>query len=229
MGKIGFGYGSEWHMLRWLGRHRQALNHQIQGAAKQNLGQIEWLDFPRSPSPGILRRDKEFVGMDFISSTTNPTLHSAWTQFWPSSGNSHNWDAVGKFNSPTGQSGWLLVEAKAHTGELTSSCGASPKSKTQIIHSLNATKQAMGVPLTAEWEKKYYQYANRLAALHFLRSHHIDAHLVFVYFCGDQNPRQQCPTDSTGWSAALDKQHKHLHLPSNHLYSNQIHSVFLNV
>ena len=221
MGKIGFGYGSEWHMLRWLGRHRQALNHQIQSAAKQNLGQIEWLDFPRSQSPGLLRRDKEFVGIDFISSTTNPTLHSDWKQFWPSSGNSHNWDAVGKFNSPTGQNGWLLVEAKAHTGELTSSCGASPSKPN---HHSQMPQTSHGCSAQGRVGKKYYQYANRLAALHFFRSHQIDAHLVFVYFV-ETRIRDSTFTDSNGWSTALNKQHK----PSasiDHLYSNQVHSVF---
>ncbi|MEC8276845.1 MAG: hypothetical protein VX026_03955 [Myxococcota bacterium] len=230
MGKIGFGYGSEWHMLRWLGRHRQALNHQIQRTVKQNLGRIEWLDFQRSQSSSPLKRDKEIIGLDFISSTANPTLHSAWKQFWPSSGNSQNWDAVGKFILPTGQSGWLLVEAKAHIGELTSNCGAASKqSLSQIKRSLDITKQAMGVPPKAEWLKKHYQYANRLAALHFLKSHQVDAHLVFVYFCGDENPRQNCPIAPSGWNNALNKLHQHLQLPSHHLYSNQIHSVFLNV
>ena len=30
MGKIGYTYGSEWHLLRYLGYHRNELNRQIE-------------------------------------------------------------------------------------------------------------------------------------------------------------------------------------------------------
>lgn len=43
MGKMGNGYGSEFHLLRYLGYHRQELNRAIE---KETGGLVtEWLDF----------------------------------------------------------------------------------------------------------------------------------------------------------------------------------------
>ncbi len=52
MAEIGHGYGSEWHLLRFLGRHRANL-----GAAIQRLigcDTISWLDFPFDPKAGYV-------------------------------------------------------------------------------------------------------------------------------------------------------------------------------
>ena len=44
----------------------------------------------------------------------------------------------------------------------------------------------MRVTSTTDWTKCFYQYANRLAHLYFLKElNGIDAALVFVYFTGD--------------------------------------------
>ena len=46
MADIGYGYGSEWHLLRFLGYHRNALDSPILRATGGQ--EIEWLDFPQS-------------------------------------------------------------------------------------------------------------------------------------------------------------------------------------
>jgi hypothetical protein len=44
MAIIGHGYGSEWRLLRWMGRHRKAFDAKILAAMGKNSGIIEWKD-----------------------------------------------------------------------------------------------------------------------------------------------------------------------------------------
>lgn len=228
MGKIGYGYGSEWHLLRWLGRHRKELSEKILIKMKHPESNIVWIDFLHAASPKPLQRDREYTGISFLS-PSHP-IHLGWKSFWPASGNSQNWDAIGQLQPNTAEPEWLLVEAKAHTEEIKSDCGATSKQSIDLIeHSFNAVKSTLGVPTHADWLKQYYQYANRLATLHFLRKHGIKAHLVFIYFCGDSNPSGTCPSDARGWAPALERQDTYLELPPRHSYSDFIHKIFLNV
>jgi hypothetical protein len=179
VGKMGNGYGSEFHLLRYLGYHRHELNRAVQ---EKTGGRVsDWLDFA---SGGEGRLDRECKGVDFVDSTSH--VKSAWVKFWPQTGNVPNWDAVGLLESNSGVE-YLLVEAKAHVEELQSSCSASENGGLDMIRkALDATIKANGYTAAAEdWLSPYYQYANRLAHLNFLLRHDIPVHLVFIYFCGD--------------------------------------------
>src|SRR5204863_4336833 len=72
---------------------------------------------------------------------------------------------------------------------------------------------------------------NRIALLHFLRTHNLDAHLVFVYFTGDRTdlgaPGRECPPGETGWRAALAHQDRYVGLPPSSPIRRLIHHVFL--
>jgi len=93
MGKIGYGYGSEWHLLRFLGYHRGYLSTEV---LKITGGKnIFWLDFRFSKAASHLNNDREFVGLNFIE---EPDVIKRWKQFWPQTGSSQNWDAVGKID-----------------------------------------------------------------------------------------------------------------------------------
>ena len=117
MGKMGNGYGSEFHLLRYLGYHRHDLNRAVE---KETGGRVsEWLDFAFG---GEERLDREWKGVDFVDSASD--IKSAWMKFWPQTGNVPNWDAVGRLELNSGVE-YLLVEAKAHVEELQSSCSAS--------------------------------------------------------------------------------------------------------
>ncbi len=98
--------------------------------------------------------------------------------FWPSGG--PHWDALAK----TASGKVILVEAKAYIEEsYGGGCGASDKSKTQILKSLSDTKKYLQVRPDAIWDNALYQYANRLSHLYYLKVlNNIDAYLVFVYF-----------------------------------------------
>jgi len=142
-----------------------------------------------------------------------------------------NWDAVGQVVRPDGTSDWLLVEAKAHLGEIKQSCTAtSPVSIGQIELALNETKSALGVPAERDWLRGYYQFANRLAVLQHLSQHGVGARLLFVYFCGDQrNDGSLCPWEASGWQGALMEQDAALGLPPSHALSERVHKIFLPV
>src|SRR5579862_3664313 len=86
MGKMGDGYGSEFHLLRYLGYHRSALSRAVE---KQTGGRvIDWLDCAFG---GKEKLDRECKGVDFLDSV--PDVKSAWLKFWPQTGNVPNWDA----------------------------------------------------------------------------------------------------------------------------------------
>ncbi|MFC1640236.1 hypothetical protein ACFL3B_05700 [Gemmatimonadota bacterium] len=60
-----------------------------------------------------------------------------------------------------------------------------------------------------DWSKRFYQYANRLAHLHFLREvNGIDAYLVFVYFLND--PDLDGPKTEREWHVAIKVMHEAL-------------------
>ena len=164
MGKIGCGYGSEWHLLRYLGYHRQELNDEI--LSKTGGEKIHWLDFKFSKSDEPLMADRELKGVEFLNSHVN----EFWRNYWPQRGNVHNWDAVGQLFID-GKREWLLVEAKAHVGELKRKCGASsPNSIKKISDAMEGAMKSFDVKdvVVDKWLSPYYQFCNRLTMLHFL-------------------------------------------------------------
>ena len=133
---------------------------------------------------------------------------------------------------PDGREEWLLVEAKAHIDELNTNCGAkAEKSLYTITRALAETGKSLNITNPESWLNGYYQYANRLAVLHFLNKHNVPARLLFIYFCGDERPDSCiCPADETGWTEALQKQDKHLGIQnSTGDLKNRVHRIFLDI
>jgi hypothetical protein len=98
------------------------------------------------------------------------------------------WDGVAAVRGPKHEPGVLLVEAKSHPAEVLSTASAKHhESKAMIMRALAETKRYLGVDERQDWTSPYYQMANRLAFLYFLRERQkIPAWLVFLYFVGDQ-------------------------------------------
>lgn len=231
MARFGNGYGSECHLFRYLGRHRERLNTAVCDAIGADA--LHWLDFPFQPIWPSKKApeqwpDAEWLSLDFLPQES-PVVRE-WRERWPHGRGVMNWDAVGEVEI-SGQREWLLVEAKAHLGEIRTDCGAeSDNSKKRIARVFDETKKALGAASEADWMKRYYQYANRLAVLHHLSRHNISAHLLFVYFCGDRpRGRATCPRDESGWRDALIAQDDHIGLPARHALSLRIHKLFLPV
>jgi len=133
MGKMALGYGSEFHLLRWLGRHRIEFNKRIKNTI--GVDNVTWLDFNFDKTNEI--PDKELIGLEFLENEPefNKLLNS-WKNEWPQSGNSMNWDLIG-YTINKNIKTWILIEAKAHLGEIQQSCGASSiKSKEKIKNAL---------------------------------------------------------------------------------------------
>lgn len=223
MGTIGYGYGSEWHMLRYLGRHRHALTDAI--AAPCACRDITWLDVPFDP--GHRFHDAEWKGLDFLTDE-HGSIRTEWEREWPQTGNVMNWDAVGWAIGKSGHE-LILVEAKSHVAEVNSACGAKeigglPK----IKRFMDRAKSSLGVPPEADWLKPHYQYCNRLAMMDFLQGHGIPTQLVFLYFTGDQVPGRQCPSDELGWKPTLAAMKSKIQFPLNSPIEH-VHEVFLPV
>lgn len=225
MANIGNGYGSECHLLRYLGRHRHRLDDEICKVIGAN--HIDWLDFHFDPSrPGW--SDGERKGLDFIDPEL--PIHREWSRFWPQTGSAMNWDAVGRAGFH-GCTEWLLVEAKANIEELESSCQAKDRRSIETIRkAIEDTKRELGVPPERDWLAEYYQFCNRIAALNFLVHNSQPAHLLFIYFTGDDGiGRRTCPKREARWESALRKQQEHTGLPSAHPLVTRIHKLFLPV
>ncbi len=225
MAEIGNGYGSECHLLRYLGRHRKALNAAVSAAA--GADSVSWLDFPFDPA--ATWKDSEWKGLEFLQ--PDSPAREAWRRAWPQRGNPPNWDAVARASFGSGDE-WLLVEAKAHAGELRSSCGAKEgPARSRIQEALEATKGRLDVPQERDWMNGYYQFCNRLAVLNVLQGAGVAARLLFIYFTGDAFPgnRVDCPGSEAEWQPALESQARHVGLPEGHPVADRIHKLFLPV
>jgi hypothetical protein len=239
MGTIGHGYGSEWHLLRYLGYHRQDLNKAVlKSIGGQDGGRIEWMDFKFSGENKKLRLEKEWAGIDFLSECTTSipgldfgVVQGAWKQYWPQTGTPPNWDAVGMLRR-NGSPEILLVEAKAHSEELASTCGAGKRSREKISRAMEETIKSFGSTTADpnEWLEGYYQYCNRLAVLHFLRQRNgIPVRLIMIYFCGEmKKDGWTCPKDEQEWSNALDPMYVKLGLGQTSPLMSFVNKVFLN-
>ena len=222
MASIGAGYGSECHLLRYLGRHRSLFDERV-GAALGGAV-LGWLDFHFDPSQ--VWPDGERTGLDFVD---DGAVQAAWAAWWPQGRGIHHWDAVGRYRVGA-ESGWLLVEAKANLEEIASDCRAKPEGgRGQIEAAFAAVKQALGVDAARDWLRGHYQYANRIAALHFLGEHGVAARLLHVYFSGDRTPNRTCPADAAGWADALAQQQAHVGIREGHPIRARIHELHLPV
>ena len=225
MAKIGYGYGSECHLLRWMGRHRKLFDEKVADAVSRPGESIEWLDFKFDSKK--LWPDAELKGLEFLYD--QPGLESKWKAFWPTSRGIHNWDAVGWLGIKPNRE-LLLLEAKANFEEMRSDCKAeSPKSILKIETAFERVKQSLNAEPSADWTKDYYQAANRIATLYFLQQEGIPAQLLFVHFLGDRNAGRECPDTEEKWRPALEAQRMHLGLGSDHHLADRIHELFLPV
>lgn len=149
MGKMALGYGSEWHMLRYLGRYRSVLDTEVRAAT--GASDVRWLDWNSTPSDV----DTEWKGISFLPEEVRGAIADEWARWWPQRGNPHNWDAVALLDGRE----WLLVEAKAHLGEVATSCTAVPgDGRDKIVRACAATRDALGAQ-GADWLTGFYQMA----------------------------------------------------------------------
>jgi len=167
--------GSQKWLQKLINEDASAINAMLKQSL--NLPQTEKIDW-LSP----LEKDNyaEYYGEAFLEKLKLSALVPNLRKFWPKGG--PHWDGIGISSSHK----VFMVEAKSYISELISSLRAiDPDSRHQIQESLNRTKKELGSKTDSDWSKTYYQYANRLAHVHFLRRNGVDAYFVPVYFLND--------------------------------------------
>lgn len=227
MGKMALGYGSEFHLLRYLGRHRTCLDLKVQKLL--DIDNLTWLDFDFDPKADFF--DSELKGLSFL--TGDPSFDAVDICFkkeWPQSGNAMNWDAIA-YSAKEDKKIWILVEAKAHIGEISQDCRASAEiSLAKIETALEQTVKNIGVyPLPNNpWTKRYYQLANRLYVLDLLKRNGVDAILLNIYFTGDMySSSRKSPIDKMGWQSAIQEMKNYLNIKDANAL--RVFDLFLDV
>jgi hypothetical protein len=120
------------------------------------------------------------------------------TDFWPRFG--PQWDGL----AVTDRGQVLLVEAKAHIPEIvTAPSQARGESAIQKIQqSLGRVKTFVNSRAPVDWSTSFYQYANRLAHLYWMREiNGHDAYLVNLFFINDRE--MNGPASVAEWQAAI--------------------------
>ena len=146
--------------------------------------------------------------------------------FWPRRG--PVWDGLAR----TSGGRHLLIEAKANIPEFdTTPTGASEGSLQKIRKAFDETRAFLRVRSKTDWSVCFYQYANRLAHLYFLRElNKVDAALIFVYFVGDTTICDMNPVSCEGWQAAIDLANHHLGIRAHSPWMrNNVADVFIDV
>jgi hypothetical protein len=161
----------------------------------------------------------EYRDVDFLDRIGASQLAGELAGFWPSRG--PQWDALARCDD----NNILLVEAKAHIGELCSPPSrAGPESSKRIKAALEETASFIGADPLAPWSSVFYQVANRLAHLYFLRKFGIKAWLVLINFIGDRE--MGGPSSAAEWMAAYQIVWHVLGIPKRHKLSAYIIEVF---
>jgi len=192
--------------LKWIQKavntHTAVLDAPI--LKKIRAKRIEW----RSPlicESYAEYRDEQFLGQLGLSHLSRPLR-----DFWPERG--PQWDALARSDAED----VLLVEAKSHVGELCSpGSAATGESRAKIEAALAETVGAVGATPRAPWINVFYQLANRIAHLNFLRANGAKAWLVLVNFVGDDE-MDSAPRSEAEWVAAYRVVHHVMGLGARH-------------
>lgn len=186
---------SEFWLRKLINDKTELLNDYLyENKIVQRNEAIEWLS-PILKDNYAEYYDEEFLnklGIDYNS------LKIPLNNFWPKSG--PRWDGIGRTNSNK----YFLIEAKAHIEETVDySTGATSKISIDLINkSIKEAKDKYSNNKMAYWQKPFYQYANRLAHLYFLKElNGIDTYLIFIYFCNATDVDK--PTSKDEWNGHI--------------------------
>ena len=174
------------------------LNEAIAVRLPEQPGDIDWRS-PLAADHYAEYRDQTFL--DRLASSDHYRQPSVPQQdladFWPRFG--PQWDGL----AVTDKGQILLVESKAHLAEMvtapTQARGESALLK--IRDSLSRVKSFTNSRSPADWSTSFYQYANRLAHLYWMRElNGHDAYLVNLFFVNDRD--MHGPESVAEWKAA---------------------------
>lgn len=162
-------------------------------------GDIDWRS-PLASDHYAEYRDQSFLdrlaGSRYFRAPWQPQRNLA--DFWPRFG--PQWDGL----AVTGKGQIILVEAKAHIAEMVTAPGQArgEAARQRIQDSLATVKSFIESKSPADWSASFYQYANRLAHLYWLRElNGHDAYLVNLFFVNDRD--MNGPESVAEWQAAI--------------------------
>lgn len=193
MTQIGYGYGSEWQLLRMLGHHRDYFFKELRKQLHLSQdAEIHWLDYGFDESGTIVSGDKEHKKREFfeaIPEIFTPEVISDFNKDKFGTKLNQNWDGIFWVDKTV-----YLVEAKAHVKEIFSNIQSDKERSLSIIEEyFKETKEWFSISSDNDWKKVYYQMANRVAFLKLLHSHGIEAKLVNLYFVNGYEKRVKDP------------------------------------
>lgn len=205
--------------------------------SKGTRGSLKWIQIAVEKSPNVLKPEglpaiewvsplvgdgyAEYRDTAFLDILGLGHLSEALKAFWPSRG--PQWDALGRTSN-----GPVLVEAKAHLREFfTSPSQAGPASRKKIEDAFATVRADLEIRPRADWVELYYQYANRLSFLWWLREQGVDAKLVFVSFLSDAE--MGGPDHAETWEAAFAAADYALGLPERNKLRPHIYHVMPDV
>jgi len=91
---------------------------------------------------------------------------------------------------------------------------AAGSSRERILDAMSGTQATLGLETEPErWLGRYYQFANRLARMGWLREHGVDAWLLHLLFVDDPHGS----TSRAEWREAIAELHAELGLEERHL------------
>jgi len=216
MGKMNANYGSELHLLRWMGRHRETFNRKV--FETTGLRVKEWFEF--AFSSGGKSYDVEIKGVSFLPTDIRRKVEAHFPSRWR---NSMSWDAVGISEDGT----YILIEAKAHAGEL-KSAKIDRASAEEIKTRLYRLADSLGGD-SAAWMGMYYQAANRIFVQHILKEY-VKAIQLNVYFCGDRRKGVKCPKMEDEWLPFINEERLALGIStSNAFIKAHVYDLFISV
>ena len=186
MAQIGYGYGSEFQLQRFLGHHRNELERILSSVI--DPGDYYWLDFEYADPKSTISGDKEIMGLSFLEKlypNQYPAIKKKYEEYKINRRDTwQNWDAIFTHNGVL-----YLVEAKAHTSELSSGKEEhGEKSKEEILRFFK--EQLPNIAVTRDWLKEYYQMANRLATAALLNDNGVRTKVLYIYFVNGYRKRQ---------------------------------------
>lgn len=177
---------------------------------------ITWLSPVRSDGYA------EYFDQAFLDTLGVSRLEVPLKEFWPPSG--PRWDGLAKTDSGK----LILVEAKAYIEEAVDyGSKAGPEPLGRIQDALAEAKEAFGASDRASWQSPFYQYANRLAHLYFLRElNRLDAYLLFIYFADAPDVPNPCTAQQ--WEGAIRLTERCLGLGA-HPFRDRVATLILSV
>jgi hypothetical protein len=194
MAQMGLGYGSEFQLLRFMGRHRHELERTIIDALQEkqqtiNDKNFDWLDFEYSDVNKVITGDRELYGLSFLEKKIDKGLYDKITSALQKAGsfisNWQHWDAVFVLDDC-----FYFVEAKAYPGELYSTNDHGGSSKKEILNFMRENMKPYGIEVDKNWLDSYYQFANRISMMAFLNQNGLNAKAIYIYFENGYNKRQ---------------------------------------